>query len=123
LQHAQGIFEYSYAGKSKFALYGLAAMWLPTLGTASMEKLLSPKQLADALGIAEQTIYNRHSKGGNLPPLLKVGNLLRFKPSEVDAWLEAQRCNGRVVRKPKAGHTSRRPGRPTKAEQMAKLKF
>ena len=56
-----------------------------------MEQLFSPKSLAAYLGLAEQTIYNRHSTGGDLPKAIKLGQLLRFRPADVDAWLDAKR--------------------------------
>ena len=56
-----------------------------------MHQLFSPKTLAAHLGLAEQTIYNRHSKGGDLPKAIKLGHLLRFRPTDVDAWLDSKR--------------------------------
>lgn len=88
-----------------------------------MEQLLTPKTLAAALGLAEQTIYNRHSTGGNLPPAIKVGRLLRFRPTDFEAWLERQQhplpsstvsCVQSETNAPR-----RRRGRPTKAEEIA----
>jgi predicted DNA-binding transcriptional regulator AlpA len=55
-----------------------------------MDQLLSPKALACVLGVAEQTIYNRHSTGGNLPRSIKLGRLLRFRATDVDAWIAKQ---------------------------------
>ncbi|WP_287497868.1 helix-turn-helix domain-containing protein [Pandoraea sp. CB10b_02] len=56
-----------------------------------MQQLLTPKALAASLGLAVQTIYNRHSSGGDLPKAIKIGRRLRFHPHDVDAWLEVQR--------------------------------
>ncbi|WP_367397155.1 helix-turn-helix transcriptional regulator [Dechloromonas sp.] len=90
------------------------------LWKTTMEKLLSPKALAELLGIATQTIYNRHSLGGDLPPAIKVGRALRFRPSDVSAWLERHRQfaddSPQVLLLP----VIRRSGRPTKAEQIAR---
>lgn len=55
----------------------------------TVEHLLSAKALAVRLGVAEQTIYNRHCSGGDLPPAVKLGRLLRFRASDVEAWLQA----------------------------------
>jgi len=55
-----------------------------------MDQLLSTKALASVLGVSEQTIYNRHSSGGNLPPSIKLGRLLRFRATDVDAWIANQ---------------------------------
>lgn len=82
-----------------------------------MEQLLTPKTLAELLGLAEQTIYNRHSTGGNLPPCIKLGRLLRFRASDVDAWLNGQQAIAPPP--PQLAAPKRRRGRPTKAEQIA----
>ena len=89
-----------------------------------MEQLLTPKTLAAYLGLAEQTIYNRHSMGGDLPPAIKLGRVLRFRPADVEAWLERQ-VSSPTPQAPSLEKgatpvkTKRRPGRPTKAEQIA----
>jgi predicted DNA-binding transcriptional regulator AlpA len=84
-----------------------------------VEQLLTPKTLATTLGLAEQTIYNRHSTGGDLPSAIKLGRLLRFRPSDVEAWLERQQQTSTTPPKPVPPTVTRRPGRPTKAEQVA----
>lgn len=85
-----------------------------------LDKLLTPKALADLLGLAEQTIYNRHSTGGDLPHAIKLGRLLRFHTADVDSWLERQRQPAvPPATPPRPVPSVRRPGRPTKAEQIA----
>jgi len=84
-----------------------------------VEQLLTPKTLATTLGLAEQTIYNRHSTGGDLPPVIKLGRLLRFRPADVEAWIES-RLRPTVPIFSEATPVTRRPGRPTKAEQIAR---
>jgi excisionase family DNA binding protein len=42
-------------------------------------------------GLARGTIYNRISKGGDVPVAYKFGQQLRFRRSDLDAWLEAHR--------------------------------
>jgi excisionase family DNA binding protein len=87
-----------------------------------MERLLTTKDLADVTGLAVQTIYNRHSNGGSLPACMNLGGRLRFRQRDVDAWLDSQyekhqsqpAALGCVELPP------RRPGRPTKAEQVAR---
>ncbi|MCS6944010.1 MAG: helix-turn-helix domain-containing protein [Sutterellaceae bacterium] len=54
-----------------------------------MDRLLTPAELAQVLGLAEQTIYNRIQEGRPLPPYIRLGRLLRFRASDVDAWLAA----------------------------------
>jgi excisionase family DNA binding protein len=86
--------------------------------------LLSPKELATALGIAEQTIYNRHSSSGDLPPCIKLGRLLRFRREDVEAWLQRKLPSNvaqlsQEIRLPaSSGQAPRRRGRPTIAEQL-----
>ena len=87
-----------------------------------MTQLLSPRELANLLSLKEQTIYNRHSTGGSLPACLKIGNRLRFRQSDVDAWIAAQiqlppdsSTRPREVERVPLG----RRGRPTKAQQVA----
>ncbi|MGN4153716.1 helix-turn-helix transcriptional regulator [Burkholderia gladioli] len=88
-----------------------------------MHPLLSPKELATALGIAEQTIYNRHSSGGDLPPCIKLGRLLRFRREDVEAWLQRKLPSAQFsqeIRLPaSSGQAARRRGRPTIAEQLS----
>jgi len=93
-------------------------------GKWTVEQLLTPETLAALLGLAKQTIYNRHSTGGDLPRATKLGKLLRFRPSDVEAWLE-QKLESNHHLSPTAPlpdqppSAPRRRGRPTKAEQVA----
>lgn len=82
-----------------------------------MEQLFSPATLATFLGIAEQTIYNRHSIGGDLPESIKVGRLLRFRHDDVIAWLDKKKPTKKMET---TNYTSaKRPrGRPTKKEEI-----
>lgn len=86
----------------------------------TMENLFSPKTLATYLGVAEQTIYNRHSTGGDLPQAIKIGRLLRFRLSDVTEWLEAKTAlKAKSISLPPPASVSKRHGRPTKAEKVA----
>jgi len=51
-----------------------------------MNKLLSPEEICQALGIEKSTLYSWTSKG--LIPFVKVNGLLRFRESEVERWLK-----------------------------------
>lgn len=86
-----------------------------------MERLLTAQDLAEVTGLALQTIYNRHSIGGSLPDCLNLGGRLRFRQRDVDAWLDAQYEKNRPkpIATDRLDFTPRRPGRPTKAEQIA----
>ena len=90
-----------------------------------MDKLLTSDQLAAVLGLSVQTLYNRRTRGEPLPPCVKVGRLLRYEQTVVQAWLASQREGQHVpqvaLARPEqttAPQVARRPGRPTKAEQL-----
>ncbi|WP_418629280.1 helix-turn-helix transcriptional regulator [Achromobacter dolens] len=91
-----------------------------------MEPLLTPEQLAAALGLSVQTLYNRRARGESLPPCIKLGRQLRFFQADVQNWLEAQRdgsgvCLADPLREPGQTHQAgppRRRGRPTKSDEI-----
>lgn len=87
-----------------------------------MERLLTTQDLADVTGLAVQTIYNRHSNGGSLPACLNLGGRLRFRQCDVDTWLDThyEKHQPKSVTAGCSETTPRRPGRPTKAEQVAR---
>jgi len=53
-----------------------------------MNKLLSPGEICQALGIEKSTLYSWTSKG--LIPFVKVNGLLRFRESEILRWLKSK---------------------------------
>jgi predicted DNA-binding transcriptional regulator AlpA len=55
------------------------------------DKLLTITEVSALLGVRPSWIYGRTSPAinkGDCPPFLKLGRLLRFRRSEVLAWLE-----------------------------------
>lgn len=55
-----------------------------------MEKMLSPGELAEGLGVPIATVYQRnHNRTG--PPFCRVGKHVRYRTADVDAWLEQLR--------------------------------
>ena len=52
------------------------------------EPLWTADQVALYLGVHVQTVYSKASSGDI--PSLKIGRALRFRPSAVEEWLEAQ---------------------------------
>ena len=50
------------------------------------DRLMTVEDLAEYLGIPVQTVYKQRSMGTE-PPGYPVGRSVRFKRSEVDAWL------------------------------------
>lgn len=80
--------------------------------------LISPAELGKLVGLATRTIYNRINERGDLPPVLRLGRLPRFALYDVHAWIDAKRTS--VAATATAAPARRRPGRPTKAEQIAR---
>ena len=81
-----------------------------------MERLLTPRDLADMTGLAVQTIYNRHSNGSSLPACLMLGRLLRFRQQDVDAWLDQHYQNTDHPALPKTANSSRTAGKVARAK-------
>lgn len=51
------------------------------------ERLWTAEEVAEFLGLHPQTVYAK-SRSGEIPSH-KIGRALRFRPSEVQAWVEA----------------------------------
>ena len=58
----------------------------------SDERLLTASQLAELLGFSASTIVD-WAEAGKVPAF-KLGNRLRFRVCEVEAWLETRRLKG-----------------------------
>jgi excisionase family DNA binding protein len=73
-----------------------------------MERLLNMVEVAEMLGVEESTVYSwTHRK---TIPHIKIGRLLRFRESDIAAWLEDKAVNqwpAKTVLKPKGGEASR----------------
>jgi excisionase family DNA binding protein len=54
------------------------------------EPLLDLEWLSEFIDIPPRTIYNWRLRGEG-PPAYRVGRHLRFRRSEVDAWLDSRR--------------------------------
>lgn len=55
-----------------------------------MEKLITPKQLADILNVKSGTVYSWLSRGVNLPSFVKIGSVTRWREKVVMQWIEAR---------------------------------
>ena len=64
-----------------------------------MNKLLSPGEIADLLGVKKSTIYSWTHQ--DFIPHVKLGNLLRFKEKDILVWIEKRSIKGRRKRIPK----------------------
>jgi excisionase family DNA binding protein len=56
----------------------------------SSKALLSPKELADLLGISVRSIYNQTAKASKIKfpiPYIRVGKLIRFHVRDVEKFL------------------------------------
>ncbi len=54
------------------------------------DELIGPKDVAALLGVPTSWVYSRF-EAKELPGF-RCGKYVRFRPSEIDAWLEAQRA-------------------------------
>jgi len=62
-----------------------------------MEKLLTPQEIAEVLGVQPSTIYQWTHQG--YIPYIKIGKFVRFKEKDVEKWVERKANNGRESRK------------------------
>jgi len=62
-----------------------------------MNKLLTPPELADCLGIQVSTVYQWTHQG--FVQHVKLGKLVRFRESDVNKWLEDRLSPGRKTQR------------------------
>lgn len=55
------------------------------------KKYISPKELAESLGLAEQTVY--HWVSQRKLPFYKLGKSVRFAMPEIQEWLQKRRVS------------------------------
>jgi len=55
----------------------------------TLEPLWSAQDLADYLDVPIGTVYYQRSRSDG-PPAIRVGKHLRYRPSDVKAWLDAK---------------------------------
>ena len=60
-----------------------------------LDALLSPQELADYLGVPIKSIYLWNTTGTG-PRRVRVGKHVRYRPTDVAAWLDRQAQDGRV---------------------------
>ena len=58
------------------------------------KKLLSIEDLADYLNVEVTTVY-RWNQLGTGPRYIKVGRYVRYRPEDVEVWLDARTVGGR----------------------------
>ena len=54
----------------------------------NQSRLITPEELADAIGIPIKRLYTWRLKGVG-PTYVKVGNNLRYRSSDIEDWLNA----------------------------------
>jgi excisionase family DNA binding protein len=59
-----------------------------SINAAPARRLMTPEELADYLGVTLHCVYAWSSRGGG-PKVLRVGARLRYRPAEVEAWLDS----------------------------------
>ncbi|MFF2452952.1 helix-turn-helix domain-containing protein [Isoptericola sp. NPDC058082] len=55
--------------------------------TTSRRRLMTPDELAEYLGVSLHCVYAWSSRGGG-PNVVRVGARLRYRPDDVEAWLD-----------------------------------
>ena len=92
----------------------------------SEDEWLSLAQFARIVGKAPGSIYNEIAQGKDLPDHFKFAQYIRFKKSDVDAWLEKHRrrsASAQLAEGPKpAPVPAARPGqviRPWESQRTA----
>jgi excisionase family DNA binding protein len=60
------------------------------------EKLMSATEVAEYLGISVNTLY-QHRYRGEGPPGYRVGGRIRYRPEDVEQWLEEQADRPKVT--------------------------
>ncbi len=61
-----------------------------------MDRLLTPEQISDLLGVKLSTIYQWTHIG--YIPHFKLGRFVRFREKDVIHWMESKKVNGRDSR-------------------------
>lgn len=51
-------------------------------------RLMALEEVADFLGVSTRWIYDNHARLGI--PALRIGRTLRFRPTEINAWLDTR---------------------------------
>jgi len=62
-----------------------------------MEKLLTPQEIAEVLGVQPSTIYQWTHQG--YIPHVKLGKFIRFRVKDVEKWVEKKAKSGRETKK------------------------
>jgi excisionase family DNA binding protein len=78
---------------------GLARPCAVRWGSGVGERLLPSRQVAEFLGVSPETVLRRW-RTGEIPGYRLASNVLRFRESEVEAWLDGKRPEQALVSVP-----------------------
>jgi len=67
-----------------------------------MNRLLTPDEIAEKLGVQKSTIYQWTHQG--FIPHVKLGRFVRFREVEVQRWLDKRASTGRMGRRADLKH-------------------
>jgi excisionase family DNA binding protein len=62
----------------------------PILKNRSSDPLFTPPEAAAYIGVSENTLSVWRCVGRYAIPFIKVGRLVRYRASDLDAWLESR---------------------------------
>ena len=71
--------------------------WARRRGYA-VKPLLSPKEVGQLIGVTRQRLYSWHHEGRGPPVVQLEGRLLRYRPEDLEAWIDSQREDGGPAR-------------------------
>ncbi|MDU8913433.1 helix-turn-helix domain-containing protein [Aestuariicoccus sp. MJ-SS9] len=57
------------------------------------ERLLTREEVAQSYGISKRYLEACTYKGRG-PRVVRLGRMVRYRPSDIDAWIEANTCAG-----------------------------
>ncbi|MFE0316572.1 MULTISPECIES: helix-turn-helix transcriptional regulator [Streptomyces] len=63
---------------------------------ANKSEFMSPKELAEFLGISVASLYTMNTYG-TAPRRIRVGRHIRYRRTDVDAWLDSNVIEGRAA--------------------------
>ena len=60
----------------------------------TFDKLLTPPQVAELIGLDHRTLANWRASGAERLPYIRVGGRIRYDRADVKEWLESKRIGG-----------------------------
>ncbi len=63
----------------------------PPVPAVPPERLFNAEEVAKRLGVSERWVRDHATRRSPKLPVIKLGSLLRFRPTDVDAFVASQR--------------------------------